>query len=810
MLSAVLLSNTLILMDVFCQPKRGKLDIFPGGQVWLTSSMTMTTRRSNASGDDCDGGDNCTTAGGVSRCGCDDQCEAYFDCCRHGVVQRPDVDAAGTATSSSSKRRRRVPDFVGCQLVGTNSTDKKYGEISMIIDCLNSSSSSHRFLVDECRRGQSADADGTFHRLPVVGGSTGLLYRNVYCARCHGEANITFWNAMKVCPQRLTMSPSMDRSRGGGGSGGGGGGRGGGIVSSMYKLSAASTCPTEFVPPKNVIRRPRRCTASVDRCAGDWLDETVSQKCRDARSALYVYVGSKVVYRNRHCALCNRVDATLIACKAPSPPPTIFSGRQMLPAFSVLLDLNAGSGTLSDNSKNQVGSGAGEVKVVTTVVELRRCADGEVYDPLSDGCRLLFCRAGFQLTDGGCTSDDRRQNSSENHRQSSNSSAPLDSVDLVPSCPLIRLNSSEYSLLDNGSALVLAFHVVYSPTEYHRTINGDGGDYIEVCNPSFEQSYNLSRNVTHYVVMFKFDLVQGVLSFLGVLVSLVALAVQFFVYMMFPVLRNTPGKCIVCLVASLFVGQVLYLLAMVPGPACPYMGAVMHYAWLAAFFWMNVLAVDLFKTFSSGEVSRTVSSGSMSKKFVVYSVYAWLAPAVIVAVAAVMDLADVDDVYRPHYGRDICWIASRKALVVFFAVPLGGVLLANVFLFAASVHHIRQASKASRPAVHTSDAVGHLVLYVKLSFVVGLPWVFGFLAALNDWTVLWYLFIVFNSLQGAFVCFTFVCTRNVFRLLADLGGRSQPTSAQQSALSLPANSFASVARQKRTNITRSTTVDTDG
>ena len=66
--------------------------------------------------------------------------------------------------------------------------------------------------------------------------------------------------------------------------------------------------------------------------------------------------------------------------------------------------------------------------------------------------------------------------------------------------------------------------------------------------------------------------------------------------------------------------------------------------------------------------------------------------------------------------------------------------------------------------------VGRLFLYAKLSFVMGLSWVFGFLAALFDWPALWYVFIIFNSLQGAFICLSFVCTAKVFRLMRGGGG----------------------------------------
>ena len=50
---------------------------------------------------------------------------------------------------------------------------------------------------------------------------------------------------------------------------------------------------------------------------------------------------------------------------------------------------------------------------------------------------------------------------------------------------------------------------------------------------------------------------------------------------------------------------------------------------------------------------------------------------------------------------------------------------------------------------------------------MGLGWTLGFVAAFTDWMVLWYIFIVINSLQGALLCAAFIFTRQVMRLLAD-------------------------------------------
>ena len=65
--------------------------------------------------------------------------------------------------------------------------------------------------------------------------------------------------------------------------------------------------------------------------------------------------------------------------------------------------------------------------------------------------------------------------------------------------------------------------------------------------------------------------------------------------------------------------------------------------------------------------------------------------------------------------------------------------------------------------------VNTLWINIKISFVIGLPWIFAFLgnATKDEVTrqVMFYMFIIFNTLQGLFICVSFICTRKVCGLL---------------------------------------------
>ena len=96
-----------------------------------------------------------------------------------------------------------------------------------------------------------------------------------------------------------------------------------------------------------------------------------------------------------------------------------------------------------------------------------------------------------------------------------------------------------------------------------------------------------------------------------------------------------------------------------------------------------------------------------------------------------------------------------------FAGPLAFLLLINFTLYSVTVYHMCRITRETK-AVQTKDKDrNRFWLYVKLSLIMGLTWTFGFIAAMTGMWYMWYVFIAFNTLQGAFICFGFVCTRKV-------------------------------------------------
>jgi hypothetical protein len=193
-------------------------------------------------------------------------------------------------------------------------------------------------------------------------------------------------------------------------------------------------------------------------------------------------------------------------------------------------------------------------------------------------------------------------------------------------CQLLPVDG-DYEILDNGSLSVMTSTsrrpVVYMAHEYTRINNSlficvvpeadDGSDDAAFTAGSRRFFGDRSSHGSpSLIAMYQLDRVQSLASLVGVIVSMTSLIACLLVVLCLPLLRDhSHGRSLVCLIVCLLVGQSLYLLTTLHGyrvfastPSesvlCYWVGAVTHYFLLAAFFWLNVLAMDTTRSAFSG------------------------------------------------------------------------------------------------------------------------------------------------------------------------------------------------------------------
>ena len=90
-----------------------------------------------------------------------------------------------------------------------------------------------------------------------------------------------------------------------------------------------------------------------------------------------------------------------------------------------------------------------------------------------------------------------------------------------------------------------------------------------------------------------------------------------------------------------------------PSFGCVVLAVTMYYFFLASFFWMMSIAVDVCRTLRQASTQLRLTAGAQWKKFCVYSLVSWVVPLALAVVAVAIDAnpSSVPESVRPHFGE---------------------------------------------------------------------------------------------------------------------------------------------------------------
>lgn len=623
------------------------------------------------------------------NCQCDSNCHLYGDCC-------PGVKIIN---------RTEDKDFpnISCEYRKDIDSDNF---IYIVNTCPEGGDT---FLKSKC---ENANGTDVFGKIPASGLISGLLYRNMYCARCNLD-NYILWNPGIQCKWKLSVPNNL----------------------SVSALLNDTGCEMTFSPPEtNLTQRTCFPAISVTKCP----NETLMTSCI---SGPYIPVfGTKIAFRNTDCARCQNYPESNLTCSMKSSQliPNKTKRKFYNYSYRVLFDLNLRKKKAETRYRSLVINDSSDS--LPSV-----CDTGHLLDPFTDQCHEIVCVPPFVYLNGKCLLRERIAN------DPNITSSP---------CASRLFRQNEFKKI-NSSTIFLLF---LNKTTQEFTLS-ENGTAVYVCINEIQ----IDKSILYTKLTADFSREEGLLSFIGGLLSITSLFFCLCVYTCSSKLHNVPGKNLTCLMASLFFAQLLFLVApfvfqMKIQSLCKALSIFTHFAFLAAFFWMNVMSFDIFFTFSKGFVNSG-NKGSSSRRFRFYSLYAWSGALVLVGSASLTDQVS-EFAFRPEYGVGFCWISNSKGLLLFFLIPIAILLLSNFVFFVISAISIHTSSRKTSRVLKRKDTC-KLLIYIKLSVVMGLTWCFGFAAAVTNDHVIWYLFLLFNTLQGFFITVFFVCTKKVFRIVRD-------------------------------------------
>ncbi|XP_057699312.1 adhesion G protein-coupled receptor L3 isoform X9 [Corythoichthys intestinalis] len=242
------------------------------------------------------------------------------------------------------------------------------------------------------------------------------------------------------------------------------------------------------------------------------------------------------------------------------------------------------------------------------------------------------------------------------------------------------------------------------------------------------------------------DLLLDVITWVGILLSLVCLLICIFTFCFFRGLQSDRNTIHKNLCISLFIAESLFLVGINRADqpiACAVFAALLHFFFLAAFTWMFLEGVQLYimlvEVFES-EHSRT--------KYFYLAGYG--VPAVIVAVSATVDYSS--------YGTDrVCWLRLDTYFIWSFIGPATLIIMLNVIFLGIALYKMFHHTAILKPDSGCLDNIKSWVIgAIALLCLLGLTWAFGLMYINESTVIMAYLFTIFNSLQGMFI-FIFHC-----------------------------------------------------
>ncbi|CAH1773615.1 unnamed protein product [Owenia fusiformis] len=333
-----------------------------------------------------------------------------------------------------------------------------------------------------------------------------------------------------------------------------------------------------------------------------------------------------------------------------------------------------------------------------------------------------------------------------------NQSAIATSIPLKPynttDCPRKLVRPNSVKILANESVLSIDTGNLLSEDEFILV-----GNMVYVC-------VNETGEFANWTAVWRYDDTMGLLTIICTTLSLVCMFIRLILQPFVSLFQNFPGKLQFLFILSLFLASLLFLIR--PNCTdikylCVTLGVLIHWSYLAVFTWTVIIARDMFYIFSPSSFAKSTDTNVSVLKL--YALLAWGIPAVIVAISLGLDFSNIDPVFKPMYGREICWISQRYPLLIFFTTPIAIAILVNMGFFIPTAISLWKSMKQRVQSCNQTSEYP-FGIYVKLFCLTGLTWIFAFIAPYN--IALWYIFIVLNASQGVYIFIAFVLKRKVW------------------------------------------------
>ena len=305
----------------------------------------------------------------------------------------------------------------------------------------------------------------------------------------------------------------------------------------------------------------------------------------------------------------------------------------------------------------------------------------------------------------------------------------------------IKITMKHYKQMPDKKMAICAFYTA------DRTWDTTG---CKVENYTATETTCICNHLTNFAILMQpvpvenepiHDLVLSILTYVGLIISMLALASLFYLFVSKSKLHCERNTIHINLVIALFLANTFFLFT---GPAqyfktlCQACAGLMHYFYTATFMWLLMECTHLF---------NAVVSGVFKGRLCCMLPLAWGVPVLVVAGVLAVD--------PEAYGSDSrCWLSFDRGFIFAFIGPIILIVILNAILLGLIVYNLPNTvlKRDTRFYNNMMRGIRHTAVILPL---FGVTWLFGLFAVNENLVVFQYLFVIFNSLQGFFIFLAF-------------------------------------------------------
>jgi len=230
--------------------------------------------------------------------------------------------------------------------------------------------------------------------------------------------------------------------------------------------------------------------------------------------------------------------------------------------------------------------------------------------------------------------------------------------------------------------------------------------------------------------------------------------------------------------------------------ACKVLGYVIHHTFIAFFFWMSAMAFNIAKSLSTMKIVRNTKSSL--KSFLMYFLFAQGIPIAFTIFIVLMDSIKPKDAPLPNVGEFSCFVGSEFATgksffqtsqFFYYYLIILAIITFNIICFVVTAFNLSRHWQAMKDIQTTScsDGLEHFTIIIKLSVIMGVPWILDVISAALQHSLGSEIFSVrvaldiLNLLTGILIFLSLICKPSVWsQIKASYSGTDERRNLQLS------------------------------